>query len=70
MVILVIIYTHLDVIPLLTFFMSLISSPSVCLPGGEVPVSRRVPTEDHPRYSEDVLLHRQSYEDTTAAAGM
>ncbi len=54
---------------LLSFLNSLISSPPVCLPGGEVLVGRRVPTEDHPRYCEDVFIHRQSHENTTAAAG-
>lgn len=49
--------------------MTLVLISSVCLPGGEVLVSRRVPTEDHPCNCEDVFLHRQSHEDTTAAAG-
>lgn len=39
-------------------------------PGWEVPVSRRIPTEDHPCYCQDVFLHGQSHEDTTAAAGL
>lgn len=63
-----IILAHVKVTPLHTF--SLISSPSVCLSGGQVPVSRRVPAEDHPRYREDVFFHGQSHEDTTVAAGI
>lgn len=40
-----------------------------CVAGGEVPVSRRVPTEDHSGDCEDVFLDRPGHEDTTAAAG-